>query len=85
MKDYELAEILRSMYENAKRNEAVCQINLFGIMYAEELRKNGYAIKHILQLSGVSKGYLSEISKGVKLSKYVVLRKDIESSDIPFL
>lgn len=78
MTDYELAEILRTMYENAKRNEAVCQINLFGIMYADELRNSGYTIKHILQLSGIRDGYLPEISKGVKLSQYVVVRKDID-------
>ena len=39
MEDHELARILRTMYENAKRNEAVCQINLFGIMYAEKIKK----------------------------------------------
>ena len=38
MNDMELAEILRGMYNNARRNEAVCQVNLFGILYAEELK-----------------------------------------------
>ena len=41
MNDMELAEILRGMYNNARRNEAVCQVNLFGILYAEELKNSG--------------------------------------------
>ena len=72
MEDYELANKLRNMYENAKRNEAVCQINLFGIMYAKEMQDSGYSLKHIVQLSGINKGYITEISKGIKLSKYVI-------------
>ena len=53
MNDMELAEILRSMYDNAKRNEAVCQVNLFGILYAEELQSSGCTIKHIVESSPV--------------------------------
>mgnify|MGYP000885561740 CR=1 FL=1 len=75
MEDYELASKLRSMYENAKRNEAVCQINLFGIMYAQEIQSSGHTLKHLVDLSGISKGYITEISKGIKLSKYVVLKE----------
>lgn len=74
LEDYELADKLRSMYENARRNEAVCQINLFGIIYATEIQTGGHKLKHIVELSGISKGYLTEISKGMKLSKYVALR-----------
>ncbi|MEA4919787.1 MAG: hypothetical protein VB078_02510 [Clostridiaceae bacterium] len=76
MDDTELAGILREIYANAKRNETVCQIHLFGINYAHELQSGSYSLKHILELSGISMGYLSEISKGVKLSKYVQLREE---------
>lgn len=72
MEDYVLANKLRNMYDNAKRNEAVCQMNLFGIMYAKDIQESGYSLKHIVQLSGIRTGYLTEISKGIKLSKYVV-------------
>lgn len=78
MTDMELAEILHSMYENARRNEAVCQVNLFGILYAKELQSSGCTIKHIVELSGIQSGYVSEISKGIKLSRYVVPRGDQE-------
>lgn len=78
MGESELAVVLRGMYENAKRNEAVCQINLFGILYADEIKNNGYNLKTILKLSGISKGYLTEISKGIKLSKYVTVKRESE-------
>lgn len=82
MEDYDLAKELRSMYDNAKRNEAVCQVNLFGILYAQEIQSKGHTLKHIVELSGINKGYLTEISKGIKLSKYVVLR-DIDMAIHP--
>ena len=78
MEDYELANKLRNMYDRAKRNEAVCQINLFGIMYAKDIQDGGYSLEHKVELSGISKGYLTEISKGIKLSKYVVLKESDE-------
>jgi hypothetical protein len=74
MGEGELAAVLKRMYENARRNEAVCQINLFGIMYADEIKNNNYNLKTILEMSGIRKGYLTEISKGIKLSKYVTLK-----------
>ena len=34
-----LAGILREKYQGASRNEAACQVHLFGIQYAEVLRE----------------------------------------------
>lgn len=79
MEDHELARILRTMYENAKRNEAVCQINLFGIMYADEIKKSGCSVKRIVELSGIRQGYLSEVTKGMKLSKYVTVKEGVKN------
>lgn len=72
MKIQELAQILGDMYENAKRNEAVCQINLFGIIYAAEIEAAQCSIKELVRLSGINMGYVTEVSKGIKLAKYVV-------------
>ena len=71
----ELAVFLREMYDGAKRNEAACQVHLFGIKYAKELQECGYPLKEIVKESGISMGYLSEVSKGIKLSQYVELKK----------
>ena len=74
-----LAAELRKQYENASRNEAACQIHLFGIRYAQELQSCGVPLKRVLELSGVSMGYLSEVSKGIKLARYVQLKKSEEN------
>lgn len=73
----ELAEKLREMYDGAKRNEAACQVHLFGIRYAKELQQCGCPLRDIVALSGISMGYLSEVSKGIKLSRYVQLKEDL--------
>lgn len=75
MNEHELAQKLRDMYESAKRNEASCQVHLFGIMYAEEIKNSGCTSKRLIELSGINKGYQPEISKGIKLSQYVVPKR----------
>ena len=68
----EMARSLRLQYEGAKRNEATLAIHLFGIDHAEEIREKGYLAKDIVERAGIVKGYASELSKGIKLSDYVV-------------
>lgn len=71
MKQEQLAIILRERYEAAKRNEASMQVHLFGIDFGEEIRERGFKISDIVRLAGLGKGYVSEVSKGVKLSSIV--------------
>ena len=71
----ELALILRERYDSAKCKEISLQVHLFGIEYGEAIKKNGYKVSRILELSGLDKGYIAEVSKGVKLSSYVYLKK----------
>ena len=77
---HELANILNRMYEGAKRNEAVSQVTLFGIMYADEIAESGCTLKDLVQLSGLNMGYVTEVSKGIKLSQHVVPKKKEESN-----
>jgi 5-methylcytosine-specific restriction protein B len=65
----ELGGILRDMYTNAIKGEQVMMIHIFGIKYAEEIKKVG--IKEVLVDSGIHSSYRTELNKGVKLSKYV--------------
>ena len=67
----ELAALLRAMYDGAKRNETACQVHVCGIKYARELHECGCPLKESVQRSGISMGYLSEVSKGVELAQYV--------------
>ena len=68
----ELADILRSRYESAKRNEAALAVHLFGIDYAKEIRTNGYKAKEIVEEAGMERGYAAELSKGIKLADHVI-------------
>lgn len=72
MNDMKWAEILCGVYDYAKLDEAVYQVNLFGIRDVEELKSGGCIIKQIVEFSGIQQGYVSKINKGMKLSRYMV-------------
>jgi len=65
-----LGEILHRMYTEAERGEKVAMIHLFGIKYAQDIKAltNG---TELAKLSKIKATYATEISKGMKLSKYV--------------
>jgi len=67
----DLSEILKDMYENAPKKEQVVHIHLFGIKYAEIIKKNNFRIAELIEKAGMKKSYKIEISKGIKLSKFV--------------
>ena len=68
----QLGKILAEMYNDAPRNEQVTWKHLFGIKYADEIRNAG--IKSIIDFSGISSTYRTEVSKGVNLAKYVSVK-----------
>ena len=71
----ELANRLRDMYRNASEGESVCMIHLFGVMFASEIRGSGASCKTIVQAAGISETYVTEVNKGVKLAKYVHVKR----------
>lgn len=77
----EAAGILREMYEQGLANgESRTQVHLFGIKYAAELES--FSIKELdaigLQATGGrAKNYGTEIDKGRKLARYVVVRSGV--------
>lgn len=71
MTDAELAEKLKENFSNADRNATSLAVHLFGIEYGEIIKAEGHTIRRIIELAGLEKGYLPELSKGVKLSTYV--------------
>lgn len=78
----ELAERLGEMYENARRNEAACQVHLFGILYASDIQACGQPVSVLAQRAGLSRGYAAEISKGIKLARYVDVKPEVLRRDI---
>ena len=70
----ELGRTLSEMYRDAPDGEATTMIHLFGIKYADEISDCGASVTEIVRLSGVSDSYNTEVSKGVRLARYVVPR-----------
>jgi hypothetical protein len=71
MNENELGRILGDMYNNAEEGEKVTMIHLFAIKYANEIRESGIAAKDIAEAAKIQPSYGTEISKGVRLSRYV--------------
>ena len=73
----ELIAIIKEMYENAEPKEQVVNIHMFGIKYAEAIKNNKIKISKIIEAAGMGKSYAVEVSKGIKLSKFVRLKTTI--------
>ena len=70
----ELGNALSNMYHNAPKGEAVAMIHLFGIKYAEQITQNRFSKKEIAKSAKIPESFGTEISKGVKLSPYVIIK-----------
>jgi len=69
----ELGKILNEMYTNAPKKEQVTMIYLFGIKYHNEIETIGN--REVVEASGINTSYTAEISKALRLAKYVRLIK----------
>jgi len=67
----ELGQKLNEMYFNSEDGEAVAMIHLFGIKYASEINRSGESKAAIAKAADIRASYATEISKGVKLAKFV--------------
>ncbi|KAA8753975.1 MULTISPECIES: hypothetical protein [unclassified Paenibacillus] len=69
-----LGKLLHSMYNTAPHGDQVAHIHLFGVKYADLILKNHYSVKEIVAASGINPSYATEVSKGIKLSRYVIVK-----------
>jgi len=76
MTPVELELKLKDMYDNASKDESTTMIRLFGIKYASELKACGAPMTEIAKNS-VGKSYHAEISKGIRLAKYVQIKSNV--------
>lgn len=75
MEANQLGKILADKCQNAIKNEKVVSIYIFGIEHAAEIKKLGRSgIKDVIKQSGLHSTYNIELSKAIKLSKYVNLK-----------
>ena len=72
MNNSELGSILHKMYFESIKGEAVAMIHLFAIKYAKDIKASGLSMKAMAKTGGLGESYGTEISKGVKLSEYVI-------------
>ncbi|WP_418604604.1 hypothetical protein [Hwangdonia sp.] len=70
----QLGAALSNLYHNAPKGEAVAMIHLFGIKYAKELQENNFSKKEIAKAANIPESFGTEISKGIKLAKYVTVK-----------
>lgn len=73
----QLGRTLRDMYEQAPRGDKVAHIHLFGIKYAERIAALGLTGAEVLRASGLQESYLTELHKGIRLARYVVLKPGV--------
>lgn len=74
MSAHQLGQILKDMYENAPYGYQVANIHLFGVKYADIIVLNRLSVPEIVRASGIKPSFATEVSKGIKLAKYVVLK-----------
>ncbi len=74
MTKQELSEILKDMYNNAPKGDSTTMIRLFGIKHSVELQDSSCSMSEIAELAEIGVNYHAEISKGIRLAKYVKLK-----------
>ena len=67
----ELGLILNKMYNEAKKGEKVTMIHLFGIKYGNMIKESKFSFKDIVKNAKISETYVTELTKGANLAKYV--------------
>jgi hypothetical protein len=70
-----IINVLSEMYLNAPEGYQMTMVHLFGIMYAQELEN--MRIKDIVYNATGKSSLWVEVSKGIKLSKYIKMDKNI--------
>lgn len=76
MKEYtelKLGKVLKAMYESAPRGRQSTMFHLFGVYYADIIKRERLGQKEIVRAAGLSEPYKVEINKGVNLSEYVAV------------
>ena len=74
MTKHNLASELKIMYENAPKGDSTTMIRLFGIKYSEDLKNCTCSMSKIAELAEIGVNYHAEISKGIRLAKYVKMK-----------
>ncbi len=77
MTETKISLILKEMYNKAPKNYQLAMIHIFAIYYADIINENKFSKDVILSIAGMHKSYKTELSKGIKLSKYVKVSEEM--------
>ncbi len=69
------ADRLKRMYKTACSGEKTTQIHLFGIKHAEDIAD--LSVEAIVKLAGLHGSYVTEVHKGIRLARYVALKRGV--------
>lgn len=72
MTESQLGAVLGRMYDQAPLGHKVANIHLFGIKYADIITNGRLSVPEIVRASGIRASFATEVSKGMKLARYVV-------------
>ena len=75
MSVYELGTKLKAMY-SLERVNRVAMIHLFGVIYGRIMRSENIKPIEVLKAAQMPESYVTEINKGINLSKYVTLKEE---------
>jgi len=75
MTENELDKILKEMYENAPQGCQVANFHLFGVKYTKIIKNSNQKAADIIKASGIHTSYTTELSKEIKLARYVVSKE----------
>ncbi|MBP5429046.1 MAG: hypothetical protein J6Z04_07180 [Clostridia bacterium] len=73
----ELGIRLKAMYSQKNVNK-VAMIHLFGVIFAQTMRNEDIKPIEVLKAAQMPESYVTEINKGINLSKYVTVRDEYE-------
>lgn len=71
----ELGFKLKAMY-SLKNVNKVAMIHLFGVIFAQTMRSENIKPIEVLKAAKMPESYVTEINKGINLSKYVTVRDE---------
>ena len=74
MTKQDLASELNKMYHNTPKGDSTTMIRLFGIKYSDDLKNCTCSMSEIAELAEIGVNYHAEISKGIRLAKYVKIK-----------
>lgn len=74
MDPQELSDIISLWYCDAPKDEQKTMLNLFGIVYADEIEKCRAKVPEIVRLSKIGDHYATKVYNGKRLARYVTVR-----------